>query len=101
MWSNSSVAFGRAVSRERCVFISCGRPQRGRGCGSCGQGGGGQKPDFFVDVINRWPYGFEPRMSVPLKRCYISFSGTVGTVLYFFAQVLQLVLGHNMMVLIT
>ena len=23
--------------------------------GACGQGGGGQKPDFFVDVINGWP----------------------------------------------
>ena len=25
------------------------------GSGPCGQGEGGQKPDFFVDVINGWP----------------------------------------------
>jgi len=31
----------------------CGRPQGGSG--PCGQGGGGQKRDFFVDVINGWP----------------------------------------------
>src|SRR6218665_3876918 len=31
----------------------CGRPQGGGGgSGPCGQGGGGQKRDFFVDVIN-------------------------------------------------
>jgi len=25
------------------------------GSGPCGQGGGGQKRDFFVDFINGWP----------------------------------------------
>ena len=31
---------------------------KGKGSGSCRRmwtGGGGQKPDFFVDVINGWP----------------------------------------------
>src|SRR6218665_1814794 len=32
-----------------------GRPQGGRGSGPCGQDEGGQKADFFVDVINGWP----------------------------------------------
>ena len=39
----------------------CGRPQGEGGgwgpaqVGACGQGEGGQKRDFFVDVINGWP----------------------------------------------
>ena len=36
----------------------CGRPQGGMGSGPSGRmwtGGGSQKPDFFVDVINGWP----------------------------------------------
>ena len=37
----------------------CGRPQGGEGgpahVDACGQGEGGQKRDFFVDVINGWP----------------------------------------------
>ena len=33
------------------MSTACGRPQ-GEGSGSCGQGRGGQKSDFFVDVIN-------------------------------------------------
>src|SRR6218665_3604427 len=36
----------------------CGRPQGGGGpahVDACGQGEGGQKRDFFVDVINEWP----------------------------------------------
>jgi len=40
------------------MSIGCGRSQVGVGSGSCGHmwtGGGGQKPDFFVDVINGWP----------------------------------------------
>src|SRR6218665_3384996 len=31
----------------------CGRPQGGSG--PCGEGGGGQKRNFFLDVINGWP----------------------------------------------
>jgi len=39
----------------------CGRPQGGREGGpahvdACGQGGEGQKRDYFVDVINGWPH---------------------------------------------
>src|SRR6218665_3806730 len=37
------------------MSTACGRPHGGRGSGPCGQGGGGQKRDFFVDVINGWP----------------------------------------------
>jgi len=37
----------------------CGRPQGGEEgpahVDACGQGEGGQKHDFFVDVINGWP----------------------------------------------
>ena len=36
----------------------CGRPQGGGGpahVDACGQGEGGQKRGFFVDVINGWP----------------------------------------------
>ena len=37
----------------------CGRTQGGGGgpahVDACGQGGGGSKRDFFVDVINGWP----------------------------------------------
>src|SRR6218665_28936 len=33
------------------MSTACGRPQGG----ACGQGEGGQKPDFFVDVINGRP----------------------------------------------
>ena len=36
----------------------CGRPQGGWGVRPCGRmwtGGGGQKRDIFVDVINGWP----------------------------------------------
>ena len=35
------------------MSTACGRPQGGSG--SCGQGEGNKKSDFFVDVINGWP----------------------------------------------
>src|SRR6218665_653063 len=44
-----------AVSRERCVFHVDRVWTSTRGSSSCGQGEGGQKPDFFVDIINGWP----------------------------------------------
>jgi len=34
------------------MSMVCGRPQGGGRSSSCGQGEGGQKPDFLVDVIN-------------------------------------------------
>jgi len=35
------------------MSTACGRPQGGSGpCGRIWTGGGGQKTDFFVDVIN-------------------------------------------------
>jgi len=35
----------------------CGRPQGGGGSGPCGRmWTGGQKRDFYVDVINGWPH---------------------------------------------
>src|SRR6218665_2265303 len=39
------------------MSTACGHPQaEGEGFGSCGRmWTGGQKPDFFVDVINGWP----------------------------------------------
>ena len=40
------------------MSTACGRPQRGRGSGSCGRmwtGGGESKTRFFVDVIIGWP----------------------------------------------
>ena len=36
------------------MSTECGRPQGG-GVQSMWTGGGGQKLDFFVDVINGWP----------------------------------------------
>ena len=46
---------GHCTSRfKRATCVSCGRPNGGRGSGSCGQGEGSQKPDFFVDIINGW-----------------------------------------------
>jgi len=37
------------------MSTACGRPQGGGGSGSCGRmWTGGQKPDFFVDIINGW-----------------------------------------------
>ena len=42
----------------------CGRPQGGGGSGPRGHmwtGGGGQKRDFSVDVINGWPQGQKQR----------------------------------------
>jgi len=50
--------------QERNVYFTltaCGRPQGAEGSpahvDASGQRGGGQKPDFFVDVINGWPLG--------------------------------------------
>jgi len=37
------------------MSIARGRPQEERGSGLCGQGKGGQKPEFLVDIINGWP----------------------------------------------
>ena len=40
------------------MSTTCVRPQGEGGpahVDACGQGRGGQKPDFFVDVINGWP----------------------------------------------
>ena len=40
------------------MSTACGRPHGGGGpahVDACGQGGGGQKREFFVDVINGWP----------------------------------------------
>jgi len=47
-------------ARERCVFHIDRMWTSTRGLGgqahvdTCGQREGGQKPDFFVDVINGW-----------------------------------------------
>src|SRR6218665_2330176 len=39
------------------MSTTCGRPQvRGGGSGPRGHGAGGQKPDFFGDIINGWPF---------------------------------------------
>src|SRR6218665_439974 len=40
---------------KKLLSTACGRPQGGSG--SCGQGG--QKSDFFVDVLNGWPLSGE------------------------------------------
>ena len=49
--------YRKLFSKKRVIFfqMACGRPEGGRGSGSCGQGEEGQKPDFRVDVINGWP----------------------------------------------
>ena len=39
---------------NRAVCISCRPRVEGRGLAHV-DGGGGQKPDFFVDVIKGWP----------------------------------------------
>jgi len=43
-----------AVSRERCVF-HVDRMHVDVHVDACGQGEGGSKTRFFVDVINGWP----------------------------------------------
>ena len=37
------------------MSTACGCPQGGRGVRPMWTGGGGQKREFFVDVINGWP----------------------------------------------
>ena len=52
---------------KRAVCISCRQRvdvHKGEGVRPCGQGKRGQKPNFFVDVINGWPQ----RASVWLTR---------------------------------
>ena len=39
------------------MSTACGRPQGVERGPAHVDGGGGQKPDFFVDVINGWPLG--------------------------------------------
>jgi len=47
------------------MSTACGRPQGGGGSGPCRRmWTGGQKPDFFVDVIIRWPLLESPRLGV-------------------------------------
>src|SRR6218665_110776 len=56
-----------------CMYFmstACGRPQGVGGSAhvdACGQGKGGQKPDFFVDVINGWPLIAEEIVIITMK----------------------------------
>jgi len=59
----------------------CGRPQEGEGgpahVDACGQGGGGdQKRDFFVDVINGWPQSMK-RKDSESQYCYYQWPKTL------------------------
>ena len=53
-------ALGPAGHCTSCFMLTAsGCPQGGGGSSPCGRmwtRGGGQNPDFFVDIINGWPH---------------------------------------------